>query len=513
MLKKINSPLILIVFLALVLRLVGINHGYPFIFHPDEATIIQSALGIRFEINPGHFDWPHFYIYLNYFLYMVFAFVRNLLPNDSMSIIWNDGWIFYLLTRILTATLGALTVLPIYYTGKNLFNKYVGFFSALTFAILPFHIWHSHYALSDVPMVFLLSIGLYYASKIFTDNTLKYYILSGLFVGLSASTKYNGGLSALLVPTATILNSLKIKGNLRVKDIVTMNNIKLWSISGISAVIGFLIGTPFALFDYDTFSRTDGYKGAFWQFSNVGSVSFFPHVYKFFYNILFKISDDLGYTVLSGFLCLLILFIYNFKDSFFTSKSLAKVKKVTTPPMFSKIPRVDMYSLALLLSMGVFLIWYISGFEKSRSHYYMIAYPFIAVSFGYFLSMFRDFKSNIVKVILYVVFLGIPFTLSVHNSYLFYKGDTRLDLYNWVSQSKPALPVIYDFNDLDMIFYKSKEVKFSNGFRNMTNYNEGYVIITEGDVFTESSYKLSPLVTFDTKLKKGPMISIYKFEK
>ena len=50
------------------------------------------------------------------------------------------------------------------------------------------------------------------------------------------------------------------------------NNILYLVISGVTAIAGFLLGTPYALLDFKTFSRTDGPKGAFWQFKNVGSL-------------------------------------------------------------------------------------------------------------------------------------------------------------------------------------------------------------------------------------------------
>ena len=62
MLKKTfsqNKYLFLILLLGLVLRVLGLRHGFPFIFHPDEPTVVRSALGVRFFPNPGHFDWPH----------------------------------------------------------------------------------------------------------------------------------------------------------------------------------------------------------------------------------------------------------------------------------------------------------------------------------------------------------------------------------------------------------------------------------------------------------------------
>ena len=97
----------------------GNKNGFPFIFHPDEPTIIRSALGIRFNPNPKHFDWPHLYIYLNYFLYMIFAKIRGLtvtfglrdLVAKFIPLVWDENLIYYYLTRCFSALLGAFTAI------------------------------------------------------------------------------------------------------------------------------------------------------------------------------------------------------------------------------------------------------------------------------------------------------------------------------------------------------------------------------------------------------------------
>src|SRR3989344_1801428 len=172
--KHPSKYLLFIIIIGLILRFVGITHSFPYIFHPDEPTIVRSALGIRFNPNPGHFDWPHLYVYLNYLLFMVFAKVRDFLTEfgykEQVSfyapIIWNDDLIFYLLTRSFTAILGALTAIPVYLAAKEVFNTRVGLLSALAISVVPFHVWHSHYSLTDVPMTFFLAWAIYFSTKI-----------------------------------------------------------------------------------------------------------------------------------------------------------------------------------------------------------------------------------------------------------------------------------------------------------------------------------------------------------
>ncbi|MFH1295635.1 MAG: glycosyltransferase family 39 protein, partial [bacterium] len=261
------------IILALVLRLIGIAHGFPYIYHPDEPTVVRSALGIRFNLNPGHFDWPHFYIYLNYFVYMIFAKLRTLLPiSQFWAIIYNDELVFYLISRIFSALLGAFTIIPIYLWVKRVASKNAAVWSSAFLAVMPLHVRNSHYALIDVPMLFLLSWSLFCAT--FSP------ILSGLFLGLSASTKYNGILGAPFIIIFYLITRRKFAD---------------FAKTGIFTVLGFILGTPYALLDFKTFSRTDGPQGAFWQFTNVGKVDFTTQISQFVTTLAEKLPVNLGY--------------------------------------------------------------------------------------------------------------------------------------------------------------------------------------------------------------------------
>lgn len=170
MLKKISQRidfvLVGIILFGFILRFIGAKHGFPFITHPDEAAVVRSAMGIKFDPNPAHFDWPHLHFYLNYFVYYLFikfrAFVQVLGLRSSLEpnipLFWRDPLVFYYISRLVSIIMGALTAWPIYLAGKSLFNRRAGLFAALAIAITPFHVWHSHYALIDVPTVFWLSM-------------------------------------------------------------------------------------------------------------------------------------------------------------------------------------------------------------------------------------------------------------------------------------------------------------------------------------------------------------------
>ena len=517
---KPNLVLLLIILLGLILRLTGIQHGFPFIFHPDEPTIIRSALGIRFDPNPKHFDWPHLYIYINYFLYMLFAKFRSLLEAANLKntlssvfpLIWNDDLIFYYLTRCLSAILGALTAIPLYLTSKNLFGKKAGILTALAITIMPYHVWHSHYSLGDIPAAFLVSWALYYSSLIIKSSDKKNYILAGLFIGLSASIKYNGGLTALMVPVAHFLrifwtnkNEDKIKNFQRI--FLGSADIKKLIFSGLLAFLGFLIGTPFALLDFKTFSRTDGPQGAFWQFTNVGSVNSSQHFDKFLSESFGRLLVDTGYVVMTLFFIGLFYVLFRL------------IRK--------KTDEKDIY-LSFIYIVSLFLIWYLAGFKNNRSHYYFIVYPFLAVIVGYFASWLseegwkEDFKlefkgliKTVVSAIPVLLFLP-PFMMSVNNAKRYYMNDTRTWLYRWLSENRESGEAAV-FNDSTLrAVFKYLGMQSTKSLDNFKMYKKTLVVIYEpGDrekAFLEKySSDLEKVAEFDGKGRLGSDIEVYRY--
>ncbi len=521
--NKIKISLILITILAAFLRLWGIKHGFPFIFHPDEPTIINSALAVRFDSNPGHFDWPHLYIYLNYFLYMLFGKFRNIIADVGLRdqtaiwfpLMWDEKIVFYYLTRCFSAILGALTVIPVFLTAKNLFGRKVGLLSALAFSLMPYHVRHSHYALGDVPMAFFLSWAMYFSSLIMKSNNLRNYIFSGLFVGLAASNKYNGGLSALMVPVAHFMrifsqrygfkgkeNESNVKDNQKAK-IIDFKGILYLFISGLSAFIGFLIGTPYALFDFRTFSSTEYGKGAFWQFENVGSLKLLDHINTFFGDITNQLLSDTGYTIMIIYILGLIFLIYKL------------IKK--------RISDKDFFLLFFYL-ISLFLIWYISGFEKSRSHYYFVFYPFAAVIFGYYTCFLYKFFTKIITkretffaFLFLIALFSLPTVFSFKQSYSFHKGDTRNDLYTWLLNNyHPEDAVVYNDNDvLDVLRYIGIEP--IKNLDNVRKYDKALIIVSEpgedeDEFFIKRGSYMSKIEEFSNNLRLGPRIDVYSYE-
>lgn len=511
--KKTSSVLPFIILLAFILRIAGVTHGFPFIFHPDEPTIIKSALAIRFNPNPDHFDWPHLYVYVNFFLYMFFARMRDFLTaygfKDYLSavapIIWNDDLIFYLLTRVLTAVVSALTVIPIYLASKNLFGEKAGILSALLFSILPFHIWHSHYSLPDIPMIFFMSWAFYFATKIYRESDLSNYILGGLMVGFSASSKYNGAVSALVILMAHIFRfiSQKVEFKKVKENFLGFFPFVALCISGLFSIFGFLLGTPFAVLDFNTFIRTDGPKGALWQFKNVGVVTQDIRLNNFFHYLTFEISKDVGYTILIGFFAYFILVLYRILRKRFSSRELA---------------------VLFLFITGILYAYYVAGFDKQRSHYYLILHPVLCIVSGAFLYEILQAAEKRIKyftVLILLAYVFVPFYFAAQNSLKFYNGDKRAQAYEYIKNN---------LTDADFIVYESDDARTlltniniptADGFDSVWLRNSGYALLfykKEEYLKTKIEFEkdrylkdTSEVKRFDSKYNLGPDILILKY--
>ena len=487
MLRKASNYLPLIIALALGLRLVGITHGFPFIFHTDEPALVRSALGIKFDLNPGHFDWPHLYIYLNYFVYMVFARFRDIIAvlgykeytYFTLPILWDDELIFYLITRVFSAVLGALTVIPVYLTAKKIFNQRAGWLAGLALAITPFHVWHSHYSLADVPMMFFLAWALYFTASVLFKNSLKDYILAGLFIGLAASTKYNGALMAGGLVLAHLIRVLSEKH----EKILDIDSWKRLVLAAVFSTAGFVVGTPYSVLDYETFIRMDGPKGALWQFTNVGSVDFFTRIKQFVDILVFKLPENFGYTIM-------VLFIITF---IYVLINMIKNKKL----WINK-------DLLFFVLLGTGFIFYIAGQERLRAHYFFIVYPVVIVGSIGFLVQQLDKLTNKYKNMWWLLIFIVPLCFSLLASYAFYRTDTRLELEEWLLDNHSGRYIYYEGSVLRPIIEENYSYSKKVSGKEM-NLNSGSLLILSDE--NTSNYNL--VKTFDNKFRRGPVINVY----
>jgi len=208
---KKNKLISLIIFIALVVRIVGTIPGHnP--GHPDEQMSYGSAVEMirHGDLNPRRYDYPasvpllHYVFYKTFILQAVFYKVillhpevvtqsiinSNFLTQYSVDIFGRNDIDALFWSRILTAILGAISVFIVYLIGKKLFNQTAGIAGAFFLTFNYRHVLSSHLALSDIPNSFFAILSFYISLLLLEHNTKKRYLLAGLLVGLSFSMKY-----------------------------------------------------------------------------------------------------------------------------------------------------------------------------------------------------------------------------------------------------------------------------------------------------------------------------------
>lgn len=119
----------------------------PFLFRPDESTLIETSLKFGTgDFNPHFFDWPALIImYLLFVLYgscylifKIFGIVHS--SMDFSLMYWNDPTIFFLIARSLTALVSTGTIYVIYKIGSDVYTKKEGTIAALFLAVSYYYV-------------------------------------------------------------------------------------------------------------------------------------------------------------------------------------------------------------------------------------------------------------------------------------------------------------------------------------------------------------------------------------
>ena len=377
------SKIFHIFILSLILRLLYVNVNAPFVFHPDEPTIVNSTINLRYNFNPKHFDWPTLTYYLNYPIYDFFERLDSKLKRDfDLDLNLINFFNYYLFTRVFTAFIGSLTVLFIYFSLTNFgISKNVSLISSSIFSLMPFFLFRSAQALPDVPMLFFGVLMVYFISKHYISNRFIFLIASSFCLGLSISSKYTG-----------YVFGITLLGYLFFRFKFSLNFIKSVIFCGILIILGFLVGTPYALLDLKTFLISDSPKGALWQFQNVGRSDLFSQIWYFLNNLFLFELENFGYVPQIAVLVFIGVTIYE--------KVKLKKNKVNVG-----IP-IGLFVIFLIQYFYVF--WTVSGISSGsqRAQHFIPVIPFIIILSSLFFDRINYSKVKVIFVIF--IFLNLP---------------------------------------------------------------------------------------------------------
>jgi hypothetical protein len=346
-----------ILFFALVVRLFNARMGLPYMHHWDEPEIAFNALDMLRDgnLNPDFFNYGSLLIYLNLGVDWLHALCLRALPAvspfslgslENLRYGANYGFDWYIShptflfwNRVLTALFGTATVALVYYLGLKLGNRLAAIAGAVLLAGTLFHIQHSAYVTTDVPMTFLVWSVLLFVYLYLDRRENRYFIMALIAAGLATSTKYNAGL-VVIAPAAALFLGRKFESY----------RPWLWALIPLVPALAFFVGTPYALFDFPTFYEDVRYEILHYSVEGHGGANIEPGLPHMLHQLKL-IGTNFGWV-------------------FMPFAALGLIKLIRHTPG--------------LLFLGYQAIYFLSVTQTKVSFHRnaLILYPFIAILFG-----------------------------------------------------------------------------------------------------------------------------------
>lgn len=251
---------VLVFAVALALRIIGLGWGlkndlHSYSYHPDEPDIFLYSQAIepgKGKFSPGFYNYGTLYLTaLRIASDMTATYTGGMDPQkpETVTEFMSKA---HLVGRSLSALAGALMAVFGFLILRRLTNVLGALFGAGLIAFAPGAVVNSHYQTVDMLSACFVAASTLCALRLLDrqisgKDALRFSVLAGVFAGLSAATKYTGGLVVL-----TAVASAGLSGR---KD---------WWREGAASVAAmllvFVVGTPGVLTDTTRFIRDFKYE-------------------------------------------------------------------------------------------------------------------------------------------------------------------------------------------------------------------------------------------------------------
>jgi Dolichyl-phosphate-mannose-protein mannosyltransferase len=244
--------LVAFVALGLAVRFWGLTFGLPVVYaRPDELLLIGVVIGFfRGDPNPHFFEYPTLYLYVLAGVYCLF-YARSMLAGwvrDSAEFAasFKVNFVpFFLAARATAAVLGGATVALVHAIARPLFGVSAGLLAALFMAVAFLHVRDSHYATTDVPMVFFVAAAMLAIVRVHCYRRAFDARLAGVLAGCAMGVKYNAVMLVLPMAIVEGIHAWQLRRDWR----RLLRETHLFRMAA-CCILMFLAGSPYLLLDY-----------------------------------------------------------------------------------------------------------------------------------------------------------------------------------------------------------------------------------------------------------------------
>ncbi|HEX6200905.1 MAG TPA: glycosyltransferase family 39 protein, partial [Thermoanaerobaculia bacterium] len=195
--------LLLLVALSLVLCFAGLDHEVTGRDFGDEGIYRAHAQRIneQGQILRPWFVYPHLLFYLDAVALWIAGLFQPAVDALARLLYGVEGELAVatLVTRTVTALLGALLPVPVFVTARRVAGDAAAVPAAALAALSPIAVGVAHLNLSDVAAAFFAALTVASASALLDREERRDYLRAGLWAGLAAGSKYPGGVAAVAV--------------------------------------------------------------------------------------------------------------------------------------------------------------------------------------------------------------------------------------------------------------------------------------------------------------------------
>lgn len=490
-----NIILILILFIAFILRVFQLSYGYPLYFVSDETPNILASLKMIGSYSlraatPGYY-YPALtsYIFLPFLLlFLISGRISGFFGSiEAMkeAVFLNFG-IFIPVARMMSVVFGVLTVYLVYKICLELFkNKKIGLLTAWFLTISFMHVYNSHFAQTWVLQTFFIFLVMYLAARFYNNENLwpKHYILSGLAIGAAFGINSVGIFSYFFVALTHFLKNRQLGFK---KTFIKNKNFWILNLTLILAMLFIYYLNPYGLQNH--FNRiTDTKTPA--EFGGAGYSSYKPlspvffEVLRFYIKVIF--SQETIFTVL-GILGAFYVWFKNRTAFYFI------------------IPWIIIY----------FII--ISPLTGATGRYILPVVPTFVILSAYFIySIFKNSsrKTRVAAIILIslpLLISGVLFNLKLM------KEETQALAYNWILSNVPSGSKIQNEHLGESFpFVENKEtiVKIQDLRPELMSTKRKYLLSLSDDKYPRPNYLISDYKELSEKIAKFDYIILGHYEK
>lgn len=386
-----------------MLRLWGLKASLPINFADEEIYVVGALRVGQGDLNPHSFFNPSLMIYVNYILFgFYFTFGKIFLVfnslNDFKNLFYENPTSFYLLARFLMVMFGLFSIVVLYKLTRLLYDEKLALIASLFFAVLPLHVSLSQNAKCDVAMVFLVLYSLFYLMKYYYDNQRKHYFIGCFLCGLAISTKYT---AAPLFITCLLVHILKSCFSGSKKNYTAL------LCGSALMLVGFLLATPFAAFDFGTFvsdvSCLSDRNKMPWFGMEGADIGLWEYTLK-----AFPVST--GWSI---YVCTLLGIILYFRKI--------------------RIKEIILFSFPL----GLFVI--LAQTRNVSANYALPLYPFFCIIAAFFVNgVFNIFRNRPLQYTLTFLIMAVPLVIVSANNHNRSTTDTRFLAKDWIEAHVPT---------------------------------------------------------------------------